>query len=231
MLSMLIMGIAFIFNSCKPKNEVKYDKIRIEKNFTVDNTGAITITTPDFNFWDTDELKNYKDKKDKVEDFEIDSITFAFPSITGNSNATIDGYLYVTFDTGNSFWIYQTCGLDSCNSNKFSDFKDQHSLDYFMKQYTTFSAAMRTLGGFTGSVPNSSRDFFVMCNANNSSMCAATGADQTVHGYYALLAKDVIKSNKVSIHTGENVKNGTGFTGGLLRVYVYYHAGFPTTGL
>ena len=225
MLTMLA-GITVVFYSCKKKNEVKYDKIRIDKNFTVDATGVISIDTPDFNFWDTDELKKYKDQKDKVKDFEIDSITFAFPTITGNSDATINGYLDITFETGNTWWIYQNCGVDSCNSNKFSDFKDQKSLDYFFKQYTTVSAATRSLGGYKGDW-SLGQIFF---RIQNDGLTIA-GSDPTVHGFYAGVASDVLKSNKVSLHPRETIKNGTNFTGGMLRVYVYFHASFPTTGL
>jgi hypothetical protein len=216
---------AFTFSGCDKNGALseKSDKIRIDLDFTQDSDTTISFNKPDFMLWDTPELKFFKDKRDKIEGFEIDSISLQFTNITGVADVYFGGLVEILNKDMKSSYKLSFCDLTKVSVDdttdttivfpKVSDFTSQKTL------FAIFSALDSKLQG----------EVSYTADGATPSVCSVPATNDCIKNFYQEIAKELVKTDTISFNSSIRIRKLQGFLqSGRLSIRIHFKGKFPS---
>ncbi len=95
--------VIFLFNSCDKLAIDRDDVVRFDYQVSA-NEDSFELSNEIVNPYDTEELKRYKDERDKIKEFEIYRIEFRMFSFRADNDSTrINGTANLTSNAGTTF--------------------------------------------------------------------------------------------------------------------------------
>ena len=116
-----------LFSSCDPLSTEKKDVIRFDYSIVADSNSTIELSNTVIDIYATEELAEYKSKRDDIEEFDITSVEFRFYTFRADHPDTkLKGNASITSDQGTKFNIEM---FDVGNEYKDTENHELHKLE------------------------------------------------------------------------------------------------------